>query len=93
MRILKVYVEYKFTAQIRITEVSRRCVVISGFHNVAFGQGGMPISCSVFRYASWFQPFKAYSASRVFTLFVSRFFNGGRNVKLYYVTSITKFNW
>ena len=66
MRILKVYVEYKFTAQIRVTEVSRRCVVISGFHNVAFGLGGMPISCSVFRYASWFQPFKAYSAFESF---------------------------
>ena len=66
MRILKVYVEYKFTAQIKVTEVSRRYVVISGFHNVAFGLGGMPISCSVFRYASWFQPFKAYSAFESF---------------------------
>ena len=66
MRILKVYVEYKFTAQIKVTEVSRRCEVISGFHNVAFCLGGMPICCSVFRYASWFQPFKAYSAFESF---------------------------
>ena len=69
MRILKVYVEYKFTAQIKVTEVSRRCVVISGFHNVAFGLGGMPISCSVFRYAPGFNLLKLTRLSRVFTLF------------------------
>ena len=28
-----------------------------------------------------------------FLPFVGRFFNVGRNVKLYYVTSITKFDW
>ena len=45
----------KFTAK-RVTEVSffevttsRSDAVVSGFHNIAFGQGGKPISCSVFR--------------------------------------------
>ena len=57
----------KFTAK-RVTEVSffevttsRNGAVVSGFHNIAFGQGGKPISCSVFRQDSWFQPLKAYS--------------------------------
>ena len=62
MGILKAYLQYKCTAQ-RVTKISffevttsRRRAVVNGFHNVAFCRGGNPISCSVFRYASWFQP-------------------------------------
>ena len=48
------YLQYKCTAQ-RVTKVSffevttsRSRAVVNGFHNVALGQGGKPISCSVF---------------------------------------------
>ena len=43
---------------------SRSCEDVNGFHNVTFGPGGKAIIyfCSVFRYDSWFQPLKAFSA-------------------------------
>ena len=42
---------------------SRSCEDVSGFHNVTFGPDGKAIiSCSVFRYDSWFQSLKAFSA-------------------------------
>ena len=52
----------RLLAQIRVTKVPRRSVVINGFQSVAFGQGGAPISCSVFQYAFCFQPFKAFES-------------------------------
>ena len=56
MRILKAYLQYKFTVQ-RVNEAtffevttSRSCEAVNGFHNVTFGPGGEAIiSCSVFR--------------------------------------------
>ena len=56
MRILKAYLQHKFTVQ-RVNEVSFFEVTtssssedVNGFHNVTFGPGGMAIkSCSVFR--------------------------------------------
>ena len=56
IRILKAYLQYKFTVQ-RVNEASffevttsRSCEAINGFHNVMFGPGGKAIiSCSVFR--------------------------------------------
>ena len=55
-RILKAYLQYKFTVQ-RVNEASffevttsRSCETVNGFHNVTFGPGGKAIiSCSVFR--------------------------------------------
>ena len=42
---------------------SRSCEDVNGFQNVTFGPGGKAtISCSVFRYDSWFQRLKAFSA-------------------------------
>ena len=56
IRILKAYLQYKFTVQ-RVNEASffevttsRSCEAVNGFHNVTFGPGGKAIiSCSVFR--------------------------------------------
>ena len=57
MRILKAYLQYKFTVQ-RVNEASffevttsRSCEDVNGFHNVtSFGPGGKAIiSCSVVR--------------------------------------------
>ena len=62
--------KYKFTVQM-VNEASffevttsRSCEDVNGFHNVTFGPGGKEIIyfCSVFRYDSWFQPLKAFSA-------------------------------
>ena len=55
MRILKTYLQYKFTVQ-RVNEAllfevttSRFCEDVSGFHNVMFDPAGKAIiSCSVF---------------------------------------------
>ena len=59
MRILKAYLQYKFTVESvqRVNEASffevttsRSCEHVNGFHNVTFGPGGKAIiSCSVFR--------------------------------------------
>ena len=56
MRILKAFLQYKFTVQ-RVNEASlfevtnsRSCEDVNGFHNVVFGPGGEAIiSCSVSR--------------------------------------------
>ena len=56
IRILKAYLQYKFTVQ-RVNEAlffevitSGSCEAVNGFHNVMFGPGGKAIiSCSVFR--------------------------------------------
>ena len=56
IRILKAYLQYKFTVQ-RVNQASffevktsKSCEDVHGFHNVMFGTGGTAIkSCSVFR--------------------------------------------
>ena len=65
IRILKAYLQYKFTVQ-RVNKASffevttsRSCENVNGFHNVMFGPGGKAIIyCSVYYY--WFQPLKAF---------------------------------
>ena len=54
MRILKAYLQYKFTSK-RVTEVSvfevttsRSHTFVNGFHYVTFGPGGKPIPVKYF---------------------------------------------
>ena len=91
MRILKVYVEYKFTAQIKVTEVSRRWSLV-GFIMLHLALVVCQFPAQYFGMLPGFNLLKLTRLSRVFTLFVSLFFSAGRNVKLYYVTSITNFD-
>ena len=68
---------------------SRSCADVNGFHNVTFGPGGKAIIyfCSVFRYDSWFQPLKAFSAFGSFSHLCRPFFKRAREpeVKLRHV--------
>ena len=82
IRTLKTYLQYKFTVQ-RVNEASsfevttsRSCEDVNGFHNVTFSPGGKAIIyfCSVFRYDSWFQPLKAFSAFGSFSPVCRPFF-------------------
>ena len=75
-------------AQIRVTEVPRRCVVINGFQNVVVRQ----FPAQYFSMLSGFHLLKLTRLSGVFTLSFCRFFKAGKNVKLYYITLITNFN-
>ena len=68
----------KFTAK-RVTEVSffemttsRSGAVVSGFHNIAFGQGGQPISCSIFLKIPGFNLWKLTRVSGAFPRPVGR---------------------
>ena len=67
---------------------SRSCEDVNGFQNVTFDRSGeATISCSVFRYDSWFQPLKDFSAFGSFSPVCRPFFKQAREpeVKLRHV--------